>query len=165
LHYLVEHLPRELGRSQRYGHPLAVLSCEIDEFNLIIERFGPVAGDDVLRAFVARSAGCIRSTSDWLAQTGEQEFMIVLPETPVRGAHRVAEKLRQILATEPVATRAGPIRISVSIGVTAVEPNHELDASVRIGDMLRAADRRNSTANLSAFIKSPKAWPGGNGVN
>ncbi|HEY0801438.1 MAG TPA: response regulator [Steroidobacteraceae bacterium] len=146
LRYLAEHLPRELGRSQRYGHSLAVLSCEIDELKLIIDRFGRPAGEDVLREFVARCQGSIRTASDWLARVGEGEFMIVLPETAARGAHRVAQKLRQILAMEPVSTRAGSVSVAATVTVTAMEPQHELDAAVRIRDMLSAADRGNSSA-------------------
>jgi diguanylate cyclase (GGDEF)-like protein len=144
LRYLVEHLPRELGRSQRYGHSLAVLSCKINEFKLIIDRFGRPASEGVLREFVARCQGCIRTASDWLARMGEDEFMIVLPETAALGATRVAHKLRKVLALEPVSTRAGPISMSASISMTAVEPKHELDSVARIRDMLRSASRRNS---------------------
>ena len=161
LPYLVEHLPRELGRSQRYGHSLAVLSCEIDEFRLINERHGRATGDDVLRAFVDRTQACIRTASDWMARTGEEQFMIVLPETAARGATRVAQKLCESLAAQSVLTAAGPLSIRASIDVTAVEPQQELDGAARIGDMLRAADRRNSTADLSAFIDPSKNWPRG----
>jgi diguanylate cyclase (GGDEF)-like protein len=159
LPYLVEHLPRELGRSQRYGHSLAVLSCEIDEFKLVNERHGRATGDDVLRAFVDRTETCIRTASDWIARTSEGEFMVVLPETPARGASRVAQKLRETLAAQPVLTVAGPLSITASIGVTAVEPRQELEGAVRIRDMLRAADRRNSTADLSTLIARSRLWP------
>jgi two-component system chemotaxis response regulator CheY len=148
--YLLDHLPRELGRSQRYNHPLAVLNCEIDDFRIVTERYGREAGEDVSRTFVARAKGCIRSSSDWLARIGEQEYLIVLPETAGRGATRVAEKLRQVLAAEPVLTCAGPLALAASIGVVAVEPPHKQGASARIGDMLRAAERRNS--DLSTLI-------------
>lgn len=165
LRHLVEQLPRELARSQRYGHPLAVLSCEIDDFKLIEERFGPAAAADVLREFVARSEGCIRKASDWLARIGENEFMIVLPETVVRGANRVSQKLRQNLAMEPVLTPAGALSATVSIAVTAMEPPHDLGAAMRIQEMIRAAGRRHS-ASAPPLIDA--SWPrngGSNGVH
>jgi diguanylate cyclase (GGDEF)-like protein len=141
LRYLTRHLPHELARAQRYGHSLAILSCDIDEFKLVNDRFGHQAGDAVLRAFVERSECCIRKASDWLARMGGDEFMIVLPETTVQGANLVAQKLRRIVALHPVPTFAGAVRFTVSIGVTAAGPNHELDSVTRIEALFRAADR------------------------
>jgi diguanylate cyclase (GGDEF)-like protein len=139
--YLMRQLRRELERSRRYGHALAVLSCDVDGFKQINDRFGRDAGDDVLRAFVARTESCIRKESDWLARAGGDEFMIVLPETTVHGANRVAQKLREALARLPVATSAGPACFTASMGMTAVEPKHERDGASKLEDVLRAADR------------------------
>jgi diguanylate cyclase (GGDEF)-like protein len=141
LRYLMKYLPRELVRSRRYGHPLAVLSCDIDGFRQINDRFGQEAGNELLRGFVARTESCLRVSSDWLARVGGDEFMIVLPETRVLGANRVACKLRQAYMGSPVMTRAGPIGFTVSVGVTAVEPAQEVEDVSRIEHLLRAADR------------------------
>jgi diguanylate cyclase (GGDEF)-like protein len=142
LRYLAKQLPRELARSQRYGHPLAVLSCDIDHFKQVNDRYGHDAGDQLLRTFVALTEGSIRKDSDWLARVGGDEFMIVLPETTLQGANRVARKLRRVYALEPVSTDAGPIEFSVSIGVTALDSNHTVEAPQQIRDLLRAADRQ-----------------------
>ena len=141
LRYLMKHLPRELSRSQRYVHPLAVLSCDIDRFKQINDAHGHAVGDEVLRAFVARASGCLRDGSDWLARVGGDEFMVVLPETDVVGANRVARKLRKVFAHCPVATQAGPVKLSVSIGITAVDAEAEILAPSKIEDLLRAVDR------------------------
>jgi diguanylate cyclase (GGDEF)-like protein len=141
LRYLMKHLPRELVRSRRYGHPLAVLSCDIDSFKKINDRFGHDAGNQLLQEFVVRTEACLRSASDWLARTGGDEFMVVLPETRAAGANRVANKLRQAYVGSPVITDAGPVSFTVSVGVTAVEAAHEYDNVSRIEQLLRAADR------------------------
>jgi len=141
LRYLMKYLPRELVRCRRYGHPLAVLSCDIDGFKLINDRFGHEAGNELLRAFVARSLCCIRDASDWLARVGGDEFMIVLPETKVQGANQVAQKLRQAYTQTPVSTHAGPVHFTASVGVTAVEAAHEIESVSRIEHLLHAADR------------------------
>jgi two-component system, cell cycle response regulator len=141
LRYLMKHLPRELLRSRRYGHPLAVLSCDIDGFKQINDRFGHEAGDQLLQGFVTRTQACLRNSSDWLARVGGDEFMIVLPETRALGANRVAHKLRQAYVQSPMATHAGPIRFTASVGVTAVEAAHELESVSKIEQLLRAADR------------------------
>jgi two-component system, cell cycle response regulator len=141
MRYLMKYLPRELGRSRRYGHPLAVLSCDVDGFTQINDRYGRDAGNESLRAFVACAQSCIRKDCDWLARVGGDEFMIVLPETKVHGAKRVAQRLREALASCPVATNAGPVGFTVSVGMTAVEPKHERDGASKLEDVLRAADR------------------------
>jgi two-component system cell cycle response regulator len=141
LRYLMKHLPRELVRSRRYGHPLAVLSCDIDSFKGINDRFGHEAGNQLLQEFVVRTEACLRSSSDWLARVGGDEFMVVLPETRAAGANLVAHKLRQSFMGSPVTTDAGTINFTVSVGVTAVEAAHEIESVSRIEQLLRAADR------------------------
>jgi two-component system cell cycle response regulator len=141
LRFLMKYLPRELVRSRRYGHPLAVLSCDIDGFKQINDRYGHEAGNELLQAFVARTEQCLRNSSDWLARVGGDEFMVVLPETRVLGANRVAHKLRRAYVESPVMTHAGPISFTVSVGVTAVEGAHEIENVSKIEHLLRAADR------------------------
>ncbi len=141
LRYLMKHLPRELSRSQRYLHPLAVLSCDIDRFKLINDAHGHAVGDEVLLAFTARANSCLREGSDWLARVGGDEFMVVLPETDVVGANRVARKLHKFFSHCPVATQAGPVKLTVSIGITAVEAEAEIVDPSKIEELLRAADR------------------------
>jgi diguanylate cyclase (GGDEF)-like protein len=138
--YLMKNLPRELERSRRYGHPLAILSCDIDQFKRVNDGFGHEAGDEVLQAFVARTSSCIREATDWIARSGGEEFVVVLPETTLSAASCVAKKLRQALAVQPIRTCAGPLIVTVSIGVTALETPHEL-ASISVTELLRAADR------------------------
>jgi len=138
--YLMRNLPRELERARRYDHPLAILSCDLDRFKRVNDRFGHEAGDETLQAFVIRSTSCLRDATDWIVRSGGEEFVLVLPETTLEGASCVAKKVRKVLAAEPIATSAGPLFVTVSIGVTAVETAEEL-ASVSVMELLRAADR------------------------
>jgi len=138
--FLMKYLPRELDRSRRYGHPLAVLSCDIDSFKRINDCFGHAAGDEVLQTFVARSQDCTRESIDWIARAGGEEFVIVLPETKLESARVVAEKVRSELANRAVLTSAGPLNSTVSIGATALESADEL-AGTSVIELLRAADR------------------------
>jgi two-component system, cell cycle response regulator len=139
--YLAQHLPRELARSQRYGHAVAVLNCEIDGFKEITEQYGDEVGDELLRAFVTRAESCIRN-GDWLARTGDAEFMLVLPETPLKGAHRAAQKLQQLFALHPLSTPFGPIAFTSSIEVTAIDARRDAHSAQQIHALLRTADRR-----------------------
>lgn len=174
LGYLAHHLPRELARSQRYGHALAILRCEIDGFEPFYERFGHEAGNDLLREFVAGADGLIRR-GDWLARTDGAAFLIVLPETTAKGAHCAAHKLRQLFALHPLSTPAEPIGFTVSIGVTAVDAAHDTESAAQIEAVLCSADRRRHAnrqlgdqawADTAACTGGPSARPGGkNGLN
>jgi two-component system cell cycle response regulator len=140
LAYLMQHLPRELARSQRYGHALAILHCDIDGFGPFRDQFGHEAGNELLRAFVAGADACIRS-GDWLARAAGTEFLIVLPETTARGAHCAAHKLRRLFALHPLSTPAEPIGFTVSIGVTAADAKHDAASTAQIEAVLCAAGR------------------------
>jgi len=138
--FLMRYLPRELERSRRYNHPLAVISCDLDDFKRINDEFGHEAGDEILQAFASRAGNCIRQGIDWVARAGGEEFVIVLPETGLKGASRAADRLRAILAHQPIPTSSGSLAITVSMGVTALETAREL-SSVSVRELLRAADR------------------------
>jgi len=138
--YLMKYLPRELARAQRYNRPLSVLCCDLDGFKQINDRLGHAAGDHVLKEFALRATRCLRETSDWLARSGGDEFVIVMPETTLLGAKSVAEKLRHVLATPPLVIRDRALKMTLSIGVTALETRDEIFDTTAF-ELLRAADQ------------------------
>jgi two-component system cell cycle response regulator len=138
--FLRDFLPRELARARRYGHPVAILRCEIDDFKKINDCLGQEAADDVLQAFVKRSRSVLRESIDWIARTGGEEFVLVLPETTLAGASRVAQKLRQTMAEQAIQTCAGPVSPVLSIGAAALETAEELACKSAI-ELLRAGEQ------------------------
>ena len=138
--YLLKNLPHELERSRRYLHPISVLSCDIDDFKRINDSFGHDVGDQVLQAFSERLMSCLRLSMDWIARSGGDEFVIVLPETPLSGARSVAEKICQAIAAPAIATNSGKLTLTVSVGATALEPTREL-TETPMAELLRAVDR------------------------
>lgn len=158
LRYLVQHLPRELARSQRYGHALAALTCNINGFERLSGSAGIEAGNDLLRTFVERTAHCVRKV-DWLARTSRDEFMVVLPETTPQGARCVARKLRQLFVRDPLLQPNDPNAFPVRIAVTAVEAKHDPDGARQIDALLRSAAMRalaDSTAAEPSTASRPR---------
>jgi diguanylate cyclase (GGDEF)-like protein len=137
--YLMEQLPRELERCRRYGNPISVIMCDIDHFKRVNDERGHAAGDDVLQQFVARMQKSIRSTSDWVARLGGEEFLIVLPETGYVGATCVAEKIRSIINAVPFMTRTGDCPVSGSFGVSSTGPQGP-DLLLKAETLIRQAD-------------------------
>jgi len=142
LRYLMKNLPRELARCRRYEHPLAILSCDIDDFKQVNDHYGHHAGDLVLQACVARSTACLRKASDWLARVGGDEFVIVLPETVLAGANSVAQKLRKQLSAHPVATNTEQVTFMASVGVIALAPHDLPTGPSAVEELLHTADQK-----------------------
>ena len=122
------------GLNHRQGVESAVLLCDIDGFKRVNDTFGHATGDDVLRILADRIRGCLRSTDDVGARIGGDELLILL--CGVRNLHdavTIAESLRQS-AAQPMATAAGPVSITVSIGVTLAKPGERADAIIARAD-------------------------------
>jgi diguanylate cyclase (GGDEF)-like protein len=138
--YLMKYLPREIERARRYIHPLTILSCDIDHFKRINDGFGHDAGDEVLQAFVNRVGLDIRQEIDWIARAGGEEFVVVLPETPLTGGCHVAQRLLEALAGSPIVTCAGPLVVTMSIGIAALDAETDLE-NASATKLLSTADR------------------------
>jgi two-component system cell cycle response regulator len=168
--FLMKYLPQELERARRGGKSLALLSCDIDHFKRVNDDFGHEAGDGVLQEFAKRAGSCIRQATDWIARSGGEEFILVLPETNLVGAGGIAERLRQVVAAEAIATCSGAVAITVSVGVSALGTEREL-SEASVADLLRAADRglyaskrsgrnRVTTIAVDGPPQGPTAWVG-----
>jgi diguanylate cyclase (GGDEF)-like protein len=115
-----EQLSREVERAQRFGVPVALIVFDLDDFKLINDRFGHLAGDAVLRSVAATTRSCTRDI-DHAARYGGEEFAVILPHTSLDGAARLAERLRQSIAEAAVPAGGGrEVRVTSSFGVAAV---------------------------------------------
>jgi diguanylate cyclase (GGDEF)-like protein/PAS domain S-box-containing protein len=130
----LEQAETEFLRSQRYQHALAVVMLDIDHFKTVNDNHGHFVGDQVLIAMSNATAKLLRNT-DILARWGGEEFVILMPETPLTGAVILAERLRKLLACVMVSTAAGSIRFTVSAGIAA---RSGLDAGIT--DIMQRAD-------------------------
>ena len=145
-----ELLRKEEARSRRSGASMGVLMVDIDHFKRINDRHGHHAGDDVLRQFVGTVAQCLRA-QDSMGRFGGEEFLVVLPETSLKEAIGVAERLRAAAAAEVYVSKGLVLRLTVSIGIAM------LDATA--GNRRRlAGDPRGPRALRS---EGPRPQPGG----
>jgi diguanylate cyclase (GGDEF)-like protein len=103
--HLIQQLDREFTRAKRYQRPLSLVYLDLDGFKSMNDRFGHIFGDEILAGVALQMRSVLRS-ADMLARIGGDEFAVLLPETELRGALRVAEKLRKSLAA--YSRRLGP---------------------------------------------------------
>jgi diguanylate cyclase (GGDEF)-like protein len=108
---------REIERFQRFGHPLSWIMFDIDWFKQVNDSYGHAAGDRVLIAIAERCCRVIRQV-DIFGRYGGDEFVILLPETDHHMASEIAERIRTSIGESEIITDAGPIFVSISIGIT-----------------------------------------------
>jgi diguanylate cyclase (GGDEF)-like protein len=116
--YLELVLDRELFRVARYGRPLSLIVLDLDGFKAVNDTHGHEVGDRVLKALARCLEEHLRQ-SDRAVRLGGEEFAVLLPETGLPQALRLAERLRQAVA----ALRVPPVeRLSASFGVAQASP-------------------------------------------
>jgi diguanylate cyclase (GGDEF)-like protein len=121
---ILEDLEEELERQQRTGNSVCVLMADADHFKKINDAYGHSVGDEVLREVGERMTAALRRY-DSLGRYGGEEFLVILPQCDGNSALASAERLRKAVADLPVSTNAGPIRVTVSIGLIAAEGSSE----------------------------------------
>lgn len=119
---LQERLPIELKRSIRYSHFLSLILCDIDQLEKINEDHGHRIGDRILTGVAQAGREIFRMDVDWISRWGDDEFLIILPETPIRGAAIVAERLRQAVDELAIESKNTFARATISIGLTGFAP-------------------------------------------
>ncbi|WP_051553765.1 GGDEF domain-containing protein [Desulfobulbus elongatus] len=133
-------LHRELRRSLRYRHSLSIILCDIDGLAAINEAFGHRAGDAVLTAFARAAEQAIRQDVDTIARWGGDEFLFVLPETPLSGAGRVATRLREQCVRLGCTVNGHALACNASFGVAGFVPETAA-RTAEAGDLLLIAER------------------------
>ncbi|GAC1433010.1 MAG: diguanylate cyclase [Thermoanaerobaculia bacterium] len=117
--YFQDELARAIEESQRYERPLSLAMIDIDFFKKVNDTHGHAVGDEVLKTVASLYKESVRST-DLVARYGGEEFAIMMPETELQDAVTFAEKIRSLVETTPIETQAGPLQITISIGVASV---------------------------------------------
>jgi diguanylate cyclase (GGDEF)-like protein len=141
------------------GRRIAVLWCDIDRFKVVNDTYGHAAGDTVLKTLADRIRGGLRSTEDIGARIGGDELLVLLNGVrDLQDAVDVAEKLRRS-AAEPIPTAAGPISITLSIGVTLADPEESTDALIARADDAMYQAKKSGRNQVVAF--EPAAAAGG----
>lgn len=131
-----DRLRDEWLRAERYGTPVSLIMLDLDDFKRLNDRYGHLAGDQVLKEFALLVAGGARAT-DIPARYGGEEFAVLLPHTDAAMAYRVAERIRSAVAEFVFLEGETPLRLTVSAGI-ATSP---ASPPVRSADeLIRAAD-------------------------
>jgi diguanylate cyclase (GGDEF)-like protein len=114
--YLVAALEEQKRLADEHGVPLCLAVLDLDHFKRINDEVGHLAGDEVLRTFSRVALENIRST-DIFGRYGGEEFLLVLPETPLLSALNMAERIREQVEHHAWSGKLHGL-VTVSIGLT-----------------------------------------------
>jgi diguanylate cyclase (GGDEF)-like protein len=118
LRTIMERLDQELERSHRLDQPFSLLLVDIDHFKRVNDTFGHLVGDGVLRETARRMRQAVRPY-DLVGRCGGEEFVILLPECAADDAVACAERVRELVAAEPIVEGEHEIAVTLSIGVAS----------------------------------------------
>jgi diguanylate cyclase (GGDEF)-like protein len=143
--YLHARLREELARAQRHGGHVACLMIDVDWFKQINDTYGHLGGDEAIREIAQRIEAQIRA-SDTAARFGGDEFSLLLPDTTLADAGRLAERIRVAVSATPVEIAHGQHHpVTLSMGGAAVQPTRA------DGDLKSLADRLLADADAALY--------------
>ncbi len=135
-------LKKEFASTRRYNYPLSCMLIDIDHFKRINDRYGHIAGDEVLKEVAHILSSSTRET-DILARFGGEEFILLLPHTTGENALKVAERMMKRIRGHTFKLGNFRISVTVSIGIASLSDLGEKDGEE---DLIRYADAALYTA-------------------
>lgn len=140
--HLIELMEHEKERADRYDDNFSVCILDIDHFKRFNDDHGHQVGDEVLRGFSQRMRAQARGI-DWLGRQeadtsfgryGGEEFLLVLPHTPIEGALHCVERIRRAVNASPFETSAGPMAVMFSAGITQYQRTEAVATTLNRAD-------------------------------
>jgi len=115
----LEEAEYQIDIARRYQHPIAMIMLDLDWFKTINDQFGHHVGDEALIYFAKNCSAVFRKT-DIIGRMGGEEFAVIMPETEVRNAKDILERLRDRLKSQPLDAETEMITITFSAGIVAL---------------------------------------------
>src|SRR5699024_4120878 len=156
-----ERFALEHARLQRNGSPLTLGIIDLDHFKQVNDSYGHLAGDKVLKIIATELKKRLRKT-DFIARIGGEEYVVLLPDTPLPRGYEVMEKLRLAIQNCPFHFKGEPVTVTFSAGVGEVRADESMgNAFERIDQTLYIANNagRNSVRSADPLAADPTSMP------
>lgn len=152
LRHFYTQLEIEIDRCSRYGHSLALLLLDIDNFKMYNDSYGHLEGDKVLIQLGKIIKSCLR-TMDSAFRYGGEEFTIILPETSGQEANTVAQRIKTAVELESFIPEAGKVvTITISIGVTEYVLKEKLSIFIKRADQAMYNSKAKGRNRISSLF-------------
>ncbi|RJQ77314.1 MAG: diguanylate cyclase [Desulfobacteraceae bacterium] len=134
-----EHINQEWQRGLRNARPLSLILIDIDFFKAYNDTYGHQAGDECLKAVAGALRNVLNRPGDLVCRYGGEEFAVILPETPRKGAVLIAETMRARVQSTGIIHESSQIanQVTISLGVATTLPARDLSPA----ELISAADR------------------------
>ena len=129
----------EWRRAQRSKRSLVLIMLDIDHFKAFNDHYGHLAGDGCLRSVAQAIKSSIQRAEDSVCRYGGEEFAVILPESDIKGAELLAEKIRSTiegLQIKHEKSSTAPV-VTISLGLASYSPSEEIYPN----DLIEQADR------------------------
>ena len=133
-------------QARRHGHPLTLAALDLDHFKAVNDTMGHLMGDQVLKQVAAVLKREVRLT-DMLVRMGGDEFLLVLPDTTLRDARCLAERLCRAVAQLDIETVVG--KLAVSIGLSEWQPTMTIESWMEQADDTLYQAKANGRARVA----------------
>lgn len=131
---ILEILDQEVSRCRNEGHKMSLVIADVDNFRIINEAHGHMAGDQVIKELATKMVSPLRP-KDSVGRFGAEQFLIVAPNCTLNQAMVTAERLRSKIANQTLVVEKSSLALTISAGVSVIK-----DGAVDGKVALREAD-------------------------
>lgn len=149
-----EALQLSLAAAHRRDLPTSAIMVDIDHFDQINNSFGLETGDNVIRT-IAELLQKISRGTDVVARVAGKKFMLVLPETELKHAKLLADRIRGAVGERPLLVDEQRITVTVSVGVTASKGNVDLDELSQAANQAMNLARQGGHNQVASIDRDP----------
>lgn len=143
----------EFQRARRFNHSFSMMIMDLDDLKKINDTHGHMAGDLALKSIAENSQKEMR-VIDSIGRISGDEFILILIETPLKGARTAASRIQKRIFDRPIQVQNEPVQVSVCIGISSLDEN-----TLSLEELLHQADRalmqakRSGKNQVMAFSK------------
>ena len=142
---------RELNQAKRYERPLSAIMIDIDFFKQVNDNYGHITGDIVLAEVAARCSQQLRNI-DIFGRYGGEEFVALLPETELKNALLVAERLRYHVCESPICIESSSLTVTISLGVAIFKSDMTLENLFAHADLALYQAKESGRNQVYSFL-------------
>lgn len=136
--------------ASRYDFPISIIICDIDNFKRINDTWGHDVGDQAIIQF-SRIIKLAARETDTIARLGGDEFILLLPRSGIEGAYGLADRMRELVAEEPLESAKGEVHFTASFGVSSFESTDSIEKNIKEADIALYVAKRMGRNNVQSF--------------
>jgi diguanylate cyclase (GGDEF)-like protein len=140
----------------RESQILSVIMIDIDYFKLFNDRYGHQVGDECLIKVAQQLAATVSRKTDFVGRYGGEEFICVLPNTPIENAHMIAEKMRTKIMELDIPHESSKVTniVTISLGVAACIPHKDIKQNSLIESADKALYHSKETGRNNSYMSN-----------